>query len=333
MSELTLEQKLQIPFPPDDIEWRVQSSGVTNKKAWALIMPYVTNRAIQDRLDNVFGVFGWENEFREIQFDGKLSFLCGITIYNERMPSKDGFRDSVTKWDGADTTDVESFKGGLSNSMKRSGVELGIGRYLYKLDTYFAELSTEKHKGKFMVKIKDEQTSRTRYYYNAPQLPPFALPENFEYKAEKMNGKNPEPKKDVEPLEEQIKSELTGRDMTTEAEACKNNAELAVWWGNLSSEYKKEGSPVIAIKDARKLAIKVEQETEVKPDGGQTPAQEALQHVEETKIKEEGIKYTFESLKINSIATLKQISKEMGIIGYSKMDKTNLITSIIKKRG
>ena len=51
-----LEQKLQAPFPPEDIEWRAQSSGYDKSgQPWALIMPYVTNRAIQERLDDVFG--------------------------------------------------------------------------------------------------------------------------------------------------------------------------------------------------------------------------------------------------------------------------------------
>jgi hypothetical protein len=313
MSKLTVEQKLQIPFPPEDIEWRVQSSGIANGNAWAMIMPYVTNRAIQERLDEVFGVFGWENEFVPVTNERGLSFLCGLTITDENG-------DKVTKWDGADETNFENFKGGLSNSMKRAGVQLGIGRYLYKLDTYFADLSEAKHKGTNMVKIKDGDKWE-RFYYNAPKLPEFALPENYE-----QPESPPKPEKS-EPMEEAIESELGGRNFTKEADACKNNAELAVWWGNLASEYKKAGSPVITIKDARKLAIKAEQEND-----GKTAGQVASEQVQASKeVKEGQMDYSFESLKVKTVAVLKQIAKEFEITGFSKMDKPTLITSIIAK--
>ena len=320
---MTKAEQLQVPFPPEDIEWRVQSSGIANGNAWALIMPYVTNRAVQERLDDTFGVFGWENTFREVQQKDKISFLCGITIYENPSIPKDGsFREGVTKWDGADETNFENFKGGLSNSMKRAGVQLGIGRYLYKLDTYFATLSENKSSGKNMIKIK-EGTTYKRFYYNAPQLPAFALPENYKTTTE--------PEKNTDPHEEVIEEELKGRDMTAEADACTNNAELAVWYGNLASEYKKKGSPVIAIKDARKLAIKAEQE-EAKENEGKTAGQIAHDQVKASKeVKEDQMDYSFESLKGKTVAVLKQIAKEFEITGFSKMDKPTLITSIIKK--
>ena len=37
----------------------------------------------------------------------------------------------VTKADGADDTNIEAAKGGISDSLKRAAVLLGIGRYLY----------------------------------------------------------------------------------------------------------------------------------------------------------------------------------------------------------
>lgn len=322
---MTTAEQLQAPFPPEDIEWRVQSSGISNGNAWALIMPYVTNRAVQERLDDTFGVFGWENTFREVQQKDKISFLCGITIYEHSSIPKDGsFREGVTKWDGADETNFENFKGGLSNSMKRAGVQIGIGRYLYKLDTYFADLSESKNKGSNVVKIKDGDKWK-RFYYSAPKLPAFALPENY--------LTTDETKTPIEETEHTtvIEKELKGRDMTAEADACKNNAELAVWWGNLASEYKKTGSPVIEIKDARKLAIKVEQE-EAKENEGKTAGQIAHDQVKASKeVKEEKMDYSFESLKGKTVAILKQIAKEFELTGFSKMDKPTLITSIIKK--
>ena len=59
--------KLREPFAAEDIEWRVQSAGVTNDKAWATVLAYVTNRAIQARLDTIVGAENWQNEYSKPQ--------------------------------------------------------------------------------------------------------------------------------------------------------------------------------------------------------------------------------------------------------------------------
>ena len=39
--------KFDEPFSPEDIEWRIQQSGKTRDgKVWAMVLAYVTNRAI-----------------------------------------------------------------------------------------------------------------------------------------------------------------------------------------------------------------------------------------------------------------------------------------------
>ena len=116
-----LRQALTAPFPNGDIEWRV--SATNKEKTKGLAVPYVTNRAIQNRLDDTVGIDGWHNEFKP--WKDEKAQLCGISIYfHER-------KQWLTKWDGADDSDIESVKGGLSDSMKRAAVEWGIGRYLY----------------------------------------------------------------------------------------------------------------------------------------------------------------------------------------------------------
>ena len=103
-----LRQALAAPFSNGDIEWRV--SATTQDKSKGLAVPYVTNRAIQNRLDSTVGIDGWQNEFRPWK-DGKAQ-LCGISIYFHEQ------KQWLTKWDGADDSDFESVKGGLSDSMK-----------------------------------------------------------------------------------------------------------------------------------------------------------------------------------------------------------------------
>ena len=146
-------------FPASDIEWRVQSSGKNGDKVWAMVLAYVTNRAIMERLDTVCGPENWKNEFKASPSGG---VLCGISI------KYDG--EWVTKWDGADNTAVEAVKGGLSSAMKRAGVQWGVGRYLYRLDVAWANVSPS---GKHNSKTKDG----VWFKWDAPNLPVWSLPE------------------------------------------------------------------------------------------------------------------------------------------------------------
>ena len=153
--------KLKDPFDARDIEWRLQSCGEKNGKVWGICLAYVTNRAIQNRLDDVCGPENWKNEFKEGP-DGGI--LCGISI-------KCG-DEWVTKWDGAENTAIEAVKGGLSNSMKRAAsTGWGIGRYLYYLDEGFAKVSEN---GKLSGKTKEGKW----FKWDPPSLPAWALPKN-----------------------------------------------------------------------------------------------------------------------------------------------------------
>jgi len=153
-------KKLKDMFPANDIEWRVGSSGEKNGKVWAMGLAYVTNRAIMDRLDDVCGPGGWRNEFKSAP-DGGI--LCGISIKVDD--------EWVTKWDGAENTQFEAVKGGLSGAMKRAGVQWGIGRYLYNLDATFVKIDAS---GKNSAKTK----KGTWFKWHTPQLPNWAIPKD-----------------------------------------------------------------------------------------------------------------------------------------------------------
>lgn len=150
--------KLKDPFPATDIEWRLQSCGEKDGKFWGIALAYVTNRAIQNRLDEVVGPQNWKNEFCQGP-DGGV--LCGISIKVDD--------EWVTKYDGADKTNIEAVKGGLSGAMKRAAVQWGIGRYLYNLDSSWV---TVDDKGKFSGRTKDNKF----FKWNPPELPAWALP-------------------------------------------------------------------------------------------------------------------------------------------------------------
>lgn len=164
---MTTEEKmaaLRRPFYSNEIEWRTQSCGITNNgKPWAVVLAYITNRAIMNRLDEVFGIDGWRNEFVKW---GDGATLCGISC---RIGE-----EWITKWDGASETDIEATKGGLSDSMKRAAVQWGIGRYLYSLTENFATCSMEKQQGNGW---KQAKTKDGKYFYWCPPaLPDWALP-------------------------------------------------------------------------------------------------------------------------------------------------------------
>jgi len=158
--------ELAMPFPGADIEWRVQRSGLKNSKPWAMVLAYVDNRAIMDRLDAVCGPENWRNEYASGPGGG---ILCGLSI-------KVG-GEWVTKWDGADNTQIEAVKGGLSGAMKRAAVQWGIGRYLYNLEEGFANVSEDgRYRGSAKKNPKDNSERPTYFRWNPPALPGWALP-------------------------------------------------------------------------------------------------------------------------------------------------------------
>jgi len=153
-------ERLREPFSANDIEWRVQRSGLKDGKPWAMVLAYVQARAIQSRLDETCGLFGWKNVYEKGP-DGGV--LCGISI-------ADGEGNWITKYDGAENTNIEAVKGGISGAFKRAGAVWGIGRYLYHLEATFATFATN---GRYSAKVENKY-----FKWNPPTLPAWALPED-----------------------------------------------------------------------------------------------------------------------------------------------------------
>ena len=161
---MTKFEELALPFEADELEWRVLSSGTNDKGPWARVAAYVTNRAIMERLDKVCGPESWQNRY-ESGPDGGV--VCGLGLRYMHNVEDGKISEWLWKYDGAPNTDIESVKGGLSDSMKRAAVHWGIGRYLYGLTEAWASFNTH---GKYNSKISD-----TWYHWNPPQLPDWAL--------------------------------------------------------------------------------------------------------------------------------------------------------------
>ena len=153
MNAREIQAALAQPFAPEDLEWRLQQ--VNEEKPWGIAVPYVTNRAIQNRLDDVVGPDNWYNDYKPWHSAGKKEAqICGISIYFEG-------RGFITKWDGAEDSDIEPIKGGLSDSMKRAAVQWGIGRVLYNMDAVFVDVEK---RGKTWYIAKKDQAKLDRAY-------------------------------------------------------------------------------------------------------------------------------------------------------------------------
>lgn len=115
-------------------QWRVQRKG-----AWgSFCVAYIDARDVEQRLDDVFGVYGWTNTYHMI--DDVL--YCSISI----MDPISG--QWVTKTDCGTESVAEKEKGQSSDAFKRAAVRLGIGRYLYKLGEVYLP-TTQDAKGNY----------------------------------------------------------------------------------------------------------------------------------------------------------------------------------------
>ena len=107
----SLEMALKRPFPEGKIRWRKGGGGAE--------LAYITARDVMDRLDDVVGVANWQTKYSWIGD----RMICELSV---RI---DG--EWITKSDGADDSNIEGAKGGISDALKRAAVLFGVGRYLY----------------------------------------------------------------------------------------------------------------------------------------------------------------------------------------------------------
>jgi hypothetical protein len=121
--------KLRAPFPQAAVSWRV--GAMTKDKSRGMALAYIDARDVQDRLDQVCGVF-WQVKHHVAGGD-KLACEIGIKIGDEWL----------WRGDGAGATDVEAEKGAFSDSFKRAAVRWGIGRYLYDVASPWVELEAK----------------------------------------------------------------------------------------------------------------------------------------------------------------------------------------------
>lgn len=175
-------KELKEPLDPKYIEWRIGRAGEKNGNVWALALAYITARAVHDRLDEVCGPENWQLRYKE-HLGGTVCEI-GVKIGDEW----------IWKSGGADSTEFEAFKGGLSGAEKRAAVPWGIGRYLYDLPETFVEVSTSKMNGwNYQSKGKNSPA----FWWKSPDLPAWALPEGVKQEKRHLEGNSGQPNLDT----------------------------------------------------------------------------------------------------------------------------------------
>lgn len=141
-------ERLAAPFQADEVKWK--PAVVQGERALALA--YVDARVVQDRLDDVLGVTGWQDEY-EFLADGSVVCRLKLRIGGEWITKVDVGGQSEQPDEG------DRRKAAVSDALKRAAVKFGVGRYLYRLPQQWANYD-----------------ARKKQFTSRPALPDWAIP-------------------------------------------------------------------------------------------------------------------------------------------------------------
>ena len=144
-----LTQKLLAPFEAGEVKFK--PAVVSGSRALAL--PYVDARVIQDRLDEVLGVAGWQDEY-ECLPDGSVVCRLRLRLGHRWITKMDVGGPSEQPDEG------DRRKAAFSDALKRAAVKFGVGRYLYRLKPIWVDYDPQR-----------------KQFVKPPQLPDSALPD------------------------------------------------------------------------------------------------------------------------------------------------------------
>lgn len=132
----------------NEIEVRVQSVKKTTKSVGAVLLLYKNARVDMNILDEIYGSTGWQRGHEVI--NGNL--FCTISLWD----------DDKKQWIKKQDVGVESYtekeKGQASDSFKRAGFNVGIGRELYTAPFMWINLDEGEYN-----KTTDTRTKKDKY--------------------------------------------------------------------------------------------------------------------------------------------------------------------------
>lgn len=212
-----ITEALAAPFEPSEVKWK--PAVVSGSRA--LAMAYVDARVVQDRLDDVLGVENWQDNYRVLD-DG--SVVCRLSLKIGGV--------WITKMDVGSMSEQgdagDRRKAAFSDSLKRTAVKFGVGRYLYRLPSQWVQYDPQK-----------------KQIVSPPQLPPWALPagktsekpvhpRTKKEHAEHINRQAKEGEKHEPAADEWLTAAEQLREVHRRLHARKQS------WGDLFSAYSKE---------------------------------------------------------------------------------------------
>jgi hypothetical protein len=143
-----LSMLLTAPFPPDAVHWK----PLLVRDGRALAVAFLDARSVMRRLDEVFGVAGWQTRL-EFLPSGTVVCTLSVKIGDVWIVKTDVGSPS----DQADEGD--RLKAAASDALKRAAVHLGIGRLYYRLPPQWVEYDVQR-----------------KQFKQTPTLPSWALP-------------------------------------------------------------------------------------------------------------------------------------------------------------
>lgn len=148
MTPEQIAARLSEPFDASEVKWKPQAV----KGNRALAVCYIDARLVMDRLDEVFGVGGWKDEYTPLS-NGAVLCQLSVKVGGEWVSRQDVGSESEQP-DEHDRT-----KAAFSDALKRAAVKYGIGRYLYRLSHQWCDYDPTK-----------------KQFATRPKLPAWALP-------------------------------------------------------------------------------------------------------------------------------------------------------------
>ena len=119
----SISRALSAPLTANEIDWFIKANPKDEKDPWSVIVPYVSNQGVIDRLNDVCGL-NWSVQYGKPCVDGVngvINVECFITVYGVT-------RSHV----GSEPMDKKenALKGAYSDALRNCGRMWGIGREL-----------------------------------------------------------------------------------------------------------------------------------------------------------------------------------------------------------
>jgi hypothetical protein len=182
-----IRERINEPFDPRKIKWRVTATSMHQTKHGSrkrgLLVAYANQRAYTDRLNEVFGEWGWTRSYdvqvaqnferrirgnhHETAIAAKVVVVSLVTIHG--LGSHTGVGE---EW----ADDQNAATRAEAQAFKRACACFGLGRYLYDLD---------------IVRVNLDQNNRP---VGTPNLPDWALPSDARHEAERRRSQSPAPR-------------------------------------------------------------------------------------------------------------------------------------------